>query len=423
MKKILALALALLIVGSSASLVACGGEEDKPDTEAPGTEEPGTETPGTEQPGTETPGTSDSTTMTEVNEQVIVNATVYYRLAPSYDSPALDELHVGTVLTRTGVSEEWSRIRLENGTASAEFYTVSSCLKLYTGTQPEDPSDNPSDEPTTPGDQPTTPGDDPSTPGDQPSTPTDPTEFVEISPAEKVYVTTDVLNIRSEPSTSGQKIGSVEFAASFERVAKNNEWSRINYQGNTYYVYSEYLTTENITGSDYVEVETATKMTVTASVLNVRTHPYVSDDTYMEYQIVMRQLNKGDTVTILAEAPSGTWVRVMMTDGAKGYVNGKYLSGYEGATGDETITPTTPTTPTVNFNPLTPVVMYPEASGVAIYSVCDDTTTPFKTLSRNEAVRVIAVSEDGVWYKINLSATDTTPYYVWTSKLASSGKS
>lgn len=78
-----------------------------------------------------------------------------------------------------------------------------------------------------------------------------PTVFETTPPAEPstetaplVYVTTDVLNVRSAPSTEGTRLGKLNSGVTVNYVrAENSEWAVILYDGQEAYVASQYLTT------------------------------------------------------------------------------------------------------------------------------------------------------------------------------------
>ena len=60
-----------------------------------------------------------------------------------------------------------------------------------------------------------------------------------------VYRTTDVLNVRPEPSTSSERIGQLNAGVTVEYVrAHDDDWAVILYNGQEAYVASQYLTTE-----------------------------------------------------------------------------------------------------------------------------------------------------------------------------------
>ena len=71
------------------------------------------------------------------------------------------------------------------------------------------------------------------------------TEIPSTETQPMVYRTTDVLNVRSEPSTDGARLGKLNSGVTVEYVrAENDEWTVIIYYGRESYVASQYLTAE-----------------------------------------------------------------------------------------------------------------------------------------------------------------------------------
>jgi hypothetical protein len=248
--------------------------------------------------------------------------------------------------------------------------------------------------------------------------------------SETVYVVTSGLNLRTSPSTTDPLniAGSAMIGTALQRTAKNAEWSRVNYNGKEFYVFSKYVVTKNITGSDFVVLTTPVTTTVTAAQsLHARIIPYFAEDPDIDGDTTAGVLYRGATVTVTAEAPDKSWVRVVMTDGSEAYVNAKYLAAYGGATnqpgGTTPSTPATPSTPTVTvqFNTLTnPGAFYVNQAGVSAYLQPDVTAIDgAQTMSKNATVTPSAISTDGEWYKFYMSATSTTPYYVQVKYLTS----
>lgn len=67
----------------------------------------------------------------------------------------------------------------------------------------------------------------------------------ESEDAEPVYRTTDVLNVRPEPSTSSERIGQLNAGVTVDYVrAYDADWAVILYNGQEAYVASQYLTME-----------------------------------------------------------------------------------------------------------------------------------------------------------------------------------
>ncbi len=344
-------------------------------------------------------------TFTEVNEQVYALVTVELRLKPAADvANVVGELRVNEVITRIGVSEdgEWSKIRYEAAGLEGEYYVASNCLALHTAPEQPGPEDPPVDPPVK-----------------------DPNEFVQIDPSEIVYVTTEALNLRTEPSMNGQVVTKLSLGTKLERIAKNEAgWSLVVYDGKQYYLSSDYVTTEDITGSTFVALEEAITKTVTADVLKKRTSPWMdpTDENVAAY------LNKGTTVTCVAISPDGHWYRIQDVDGQYYYVGSKYLSGYSGPVvtppvggGDEDPT----VKPEVVFTTLTePQMMYAvnKTGGVRVYASPDSLTATVTTLTVGTAVKCVAISTDGEWYKVVLTAGQTADLYVQVVDLESNGK-
>lgn len=104
----------------------------------------------------------------------------------------------------------------------------------------------------------------------QEETPEDP---VEETTTETVYAT-DKVNVRSAASTGSSRLGSVQKGASVTRTGTDGEWSIIDYNGETGYIKSEFLTTEapggaNEEEADSTGIEEGTTITLQSTV-NVR---------------------------------------------------------------------------------------------------------------------------------------------------------
>jgi uncharacterized protein YgiM (DUF1202 family) len=339
MKKILAFALALLVV---ASMAACSKDPEKDPTENPDN------TPDTEQSDDNTPEVPDDTTpegntpedttpgddtppddgtdvtpetptddLTPTNEQVYARITVDLRSAPSVDaSNVVGKLRYAQLATRIGVSEDWSKILFEGN----EYYVATNCLNLY---DPENPPVG-GDEPIVDPDDLTPPeggeGDDPVTP---PADGTD--DFVALPEAETVYVIAEgALNLRAEPSTTSAVVDRLAFGKQLQRIATNSAWSKVLYEGKECYVFSEYVTTDDIHATGYTELAAPQTMYVTASSLWVRYYPSMIEASIVPYT-EHPGLHLGDVVSRVAISPDGTWSRVII-NGNTYYVGSAYLS-------------------------------------------------------------------------------------------------
>ena len=123
------------------------------------------------------------------------------------------------------------------------------------------------------------------------------------------YVTATTLNVRSGAGTSYQVIGTLSKGTKVEVISESNGWSKINYNGKTGYVSSQYLSNSASTSS------TTTKY-VTATTLNVRSGAGTS------YQVI-GSLSKGTKVEVISE--SNGWSKINY-NGKTGYVSSQYLS-------------------------------------------------------------------------------------------------
>ena len=124
------------------------------------------------------------------------------------------------------------------------------------------------------------------------------------------YVSATSLNVRSGPSTSYSKIGSLSNGTKVEVISTSNGWSKIKYNNQTGYVSSQYL------NSIAPESSATTIKYVSATSLNVRSGPSTS-------------------YSIIGNLPNGTKVEVISTSNGwskikygsqMGYVSSQYLS-------------------------------------------------------------------------------------------------
>lgn len=179
-------------------------EAETTETEAE-TEETETETKETEASETEADQTQDSASYTDVNETVWATYSVSIRSAASTDADKLGVLVGSYSITRTGVGDNgWSKVDY-NGQAG---YIKSEYL---TATKPADASDD--------------------------------TQQTVEEKEETVYATAGV-NIRAKASADADKIGTLVAGGSITRTGKTSSgWSRVDYDGQTGYIKSDYLTT------------------------------------------------------------------------------------------------------------------------------------------------------------------------------------
>ena len=149
-----------------------------------------------------------SASYTDVNETVWATYSVSIRSAASTDADKLDVLVGSYSITRTGVGDNgWSKVDYngQTGYIKSEYLTT---------TKPAAASDS-----------------------------TQQTTEKKQETKETVYATAGV-NIRAKASADADKIGTLAAGGSITRTGKTSSgWSRVDYNGQTGYIKSDYLTT------------------------------------------------------------------------------------------------------------------------------------------------------------------------------------
>lgn len=151
---------------------------------------------------------ASSASYTDVNETVWATYSVSIRSAASTDADKLDVLVGSYSITRTGVGDNgWSKVDYngQTGYIKSEYLTT---------TKPAAASDS-----------------------------TQQTTEKKQETKETVYATAGV-NIRAKASADADKIGTLAAGGSITRTGKTSSgWSRVDYNGQTGYIKSDYLTT------------------------------------------------------------------------------------------------------------------------------------------------------------------------------------
>lgn len=143
------------------------------------------------------------------------------------------------------------------------------------------------------------------------------------------YVNADVgLNVRSGPGTSYSKLGKLSYKQKVTVLSTSGKWSKINYNGKTGYVHSDYLqSTVPGGGSQTSEQQTTTKYVNADVGLNVRSGPGTS---YSK----LGKLSYKQKVTVLST--SNGWSKINYNS-KTGYVDSSYLqSTVPGSTSNNT---------------------------------------------------------------------------------------
>ena len=137
----------------------------------------------------------------------------------------------------------------------------------------------------------------------------------ETTQTTKYVNTTAGLNVRTGPSTSYAKIVTLSYGQSVNVLSTSNGWSKINYNGSTGYVSSQYLQSTKPSSSSSSETSQTVKYVNTTSGLNMRTGPATS---YAKITTIAY----GQSVNVLST--SNGWSKINYS-GSTGYVSSQYL--------------------------------------------------------------------------------------------------
>ena len=137
----------------------------------------------------------------------------------------------------------------------------------------------------------------------------------ETTQTTKYVNTTAGLNVRTGPSTSYTKIATLSYGQSVNVLSTSNGWSKINYNGSTGYVSSQYLQSTKPSSSSSSETSQTVKYVNTTSGLNMRTGPATS---YAKITTIAY----GQSVNVLST--SNGWSKINYS-GSTGYVSSQYL--------------------------------------------------------------------------------------------------
>ena len=149
-------------------------------------------------------------------------------------------------------------------------------------------------------------------------------------------VNTKILNVRSDSSTTSSIVGKLTEGATVNVYSSNNDWAQIEFEGETRYVASEYLTVN--TSISKSSISTAS---TTLYIAKEATSMYSSMTTSSS---VVSAIPKGATITYIStHGATGSWYKVSY-DGKIGYVAQKYFSAYEGGSVTPQVNPTHTTT-------------------------------------------------------------------------------
>ncbi|WP_060665148.1 SH3 domain-containing protein [Bacillus sp. CHD6a] len=142
------------------------------------------------------------------------------------------------------------------------------------------------------------------------------TEQTEETGGQSATITTDGLNIRSEPTTQSKVLGTLSSGHQVEVIAIRGDWLNISFNGTVGWIHSDYaniikspLDTQN-SGSPKVEA------TIKVAGLNVRSEPTLNGK-------VLEQLPEGTIVMIISER--NNWCEIEYDNGKTGWIAGWFL--------------------------------------------------------------------------------------------------
>lgn len=143
---------------------------------------------------------------------------------------------------------------------------------------------------------------------DEPTVNTQPVLNVRSLNMEMVVSGASGVNVRTAPSVSGSIVTSLDEGTEVHVTGNvlNTEWYECSYEGETVYIWDDYLTPEF-----------PQTMACTARSLNVRESADGSSD-------IIGILNHGDKVRVSAE--KNDWLRFSLDDGRVGYVYDEYMA-------------------------------------------------------------------------------------------------
>ena len=231
---------------------------------------------------------------TDVNETVWATYSVSIRSAASTDADKLDVLVGSYSIIRTGVGDNgWSKVDYngQTGYIKSEYLTT---------TKPAAASDS-----------------------------TQQTTEKKQETKETVYATAGV-NIRAKASADADVIGTLIAGYSITRTSDSNGWSKVDYNGQTGYIKSDYLTTtkpqvtesnqtssSSNTSSSKSDIEEVKETVYATAGVNIRAKASADADK-------IGTLAAGGSITRTGKTSSG-WSRVDY-NGQTGYIKSDYLT-------------------------------------------------------------------------------------------------
>lgn len=172
--------------------------------------------------------------------------------------------------------------------------------KVQEQPKPVDPAPTNPTNPTTP----TTPSTNTNT-----TTPTTTTNEVKFTDVNETVYTTDRVNLRKSYSTSSEKITTLAKDTKLTRTGvASNGWSRVNYNGQTAYIYTQYLAKEETQKPEEDKKEDEVKFTDVNKTMYAKQNCNLRKSWSTKSDLA-GYLTKGEEVTVTGTADNG-WTRI-----------------------------------------------------------------------------------------------------------------
>ena len=140
----------------------------------------------------------------------------------------------------------------------------------------------------------------------------------EETEGQSATITTDGLNIRGEPSTQSEVLGSLSSGQQVEVIAIRGEWLNISYDGTVGWIHSDYANIIKSPSDSGTQDSDSPKAEATIKVagLNVRSEPTLNGK-------VVEQLSAGTVVRIISER--NNWCEIEYDNGKTGWIAGWFV--------------------------------------------------------------------------------------------------
>ncbi len=214
-------------------------------------------------------------------------------------------------------------------------------------------------------------------------------------------VTAYRLNVRTEPSVSATRIGTLSGGYAAGVIGRNSDssWYQIILEGGSGWVSAYYLA---VTNAHTVPVTYGSQQAVVAGglvntgALNIRTVPSPINNIPITYVL------RNTPLTIFARNADSTWVKVTTSTNIQGWVRSKYVSVTSGTIASLPIEGNPVPTPTPS--PTGYAQGYVNTGALNVRTVPSPTNNiPITYILRNTNVNVIGRNVDSSWYQVSVN--------------------